>query len=72
MVKLEDILKRLSSVPVSEREALLKDLELLEKMRDVEKARLNFLDFVQRMWPAFIAGTTRSWLMPSRGLRTAP
>jgi len=56
MVKLEDILKRLSSVPVSEREALLKDLELLEKMRDVEKARLNFLDFVQRMWPAFIAG----------------
>ena len=56
MAKLEDILKKLSSLPASEREALLRDLELLDQMKSAEKARLNFLDFVQQMWPAFIAG----------------
>jgi predicted phage terminase large subunit-like protein len=55
-LKYDNLMKRLSSLPVGEREALLKDLELLEQMRSVEKARLNFMDFVQLMWPAFIAG----------------
>jgi len=55
-MKLENILNKLSSIPASEREALLKDLEALERVRSVEKAQTNFLDFVKLMWPGFIHG----------------
>ena len=55
-MKLENILSKLSSIPASEREALLKDLEALERVRSVEKAQTNFLDFVRLMWPGFIHG----------------
>lgn len=34
----------------------MKDLEALERVRSVEKAQTNFLDFVKLMWPGFIHG----------------
>ena len=56
MGKYDSIIAKISQLPLSEQEALLRDLEELEKRKNVEEAQLNFLPFVNQMWPAFIAG----------------
>jgi predicted phage terminase large subunit-like protein len=56
MGKFDSILPKISLLPPDEQQALLRDLEELESKRSVEEAQLNFLPFVRKMWPAFIAG----------------
>lgn len=56
MGQFDHILAKISSLPLVEQEALLRDLEELEQKKAVEEAQLNFLPFVRQMWPAFIAG----------------
>ena len=56
MGKFDNIIAKISSIPLSEREALLRDLEELERVKSVEEAQSNFLPFVRLMWPSFIAG----------------
>jgi predicted phage terminase large subunit-like protein len=52
----DHILSKIASLPVAEQQELLRDLEELDRKKSNEEARLNFLPFVRRMWPAFIAG----------------
>ena len=56
MGKFDSIISKISSLPLSEREALLRDLEALERAKSIEEAQTNFLAFVRLMWPSFIAG----------------
>jgi predicted phage terminase large subunit-like protein len=56
MGKYDHILAKISQLPLSEQEELLRDLEELERKKKIEEAQLNFLPFVEQMWPAFIAG----------------
>tara|TARA_Y100000385_G_C13049410_1_gene619011 strand:+ start:37 stop:1545 length:1509 start_codon:yes stop_codon:yes gene_type:complete len=56
MTKYEDILSRISTLPIEDRAEILKDLELLANVRAKENAKTNFLDFVNLMWPSFISG----------------
>lgn len=56
MGKFDNILSRLSSLPLEEQQALLRDLQELENKKSVEEAQSNFLPFVRMMWPAFVAG----------------
>lgn len=56
MGKFDHILSKISTLPLAEQEALLRDLEELEQKKNVEEAQSNFLPFVRHMWPAFIAG----------------
>ena len=56
MGKYDDIISKISSLPLAEQEALLKDLEELEDKKSVQESRDSFLSFVERMWPAFISG----------------
>lgn len=56
MGKYDNILSKISSLPLAEQEALLKDLEELEDKKSVQDSRDSFMPFVERMWPAFISG----------------
>ncbi len=56
MGKYDHILAKISQLPLAEQEELLRDLEELERKKKIEEAQLNFLPFVEQMWPAFIAG----------------
>ncbi len=56
MGQFDHILAKISSLPLAEQEALLRDLEELEQKKAIEEAQLNFLPFVRQMWPSFIAG----------------
>ena len=56
MGKYDHILAKISQLPLAEQEELLRDLEELERKKKIEEAQLNFLPFVEQMWPSFIAG----------------
>lgn len=55
-IALEDIPKILPLLPESERTVLLAELAKLEELKGREAAQLHFIDFVQKVWPQFIAG----------------
>lgn len=52
----DDILNKLKALPPHEAAELLRDLDELDEIRSKKEAQLNFLPFVRRMWPSFIAG----------------
>jgi predicted phage terminase large subunit-like protein len=56
MNQLQSVQDKIKNLPLSEQEKFLDLLEQYEEAKNKEKARLNFLDFVKMMWPAFIAG----------------
>ena len=47
MGKFDHILSKISTLPLAEQEALLRDLEELEQKKNVEEAQSNFLPFVR-------------------------
>jgi len=55
-VTLEDIPKILHLLPEGEQLKLLEDLDLLYKLQGKELAQVKFMEFVKKVWPAFIAG----------------
>ncbi len=55
-VSLQDIPKILPHLPPHERQILLAELERLEELKDKKAAQEEFIPFVNRMWPTFIAG----------------
>ena len=55
-VTLEDIPKILHLLPEGEQLKLLEDLDLLYKLQGKEQAQVKFMEFVKKVWPAFIAG----------------
>lgn len=55
-LELQLLLKNVHKLPQADQRNILKELEELERLRGVEKAREDFLVFVKRMWPVFIAG----------------
>jgi predicted phage terminase large subunit-like protein len=56
MNQLQSVQDKIKNLPLSEQEKFLDLLEQYEEAKNKEKSRLNFLDFVKMMWPAFIAG----------------
>jgi len=56
MNQLQSVQDKIKNLPLSEQEKFLDLLEQYEEAKNKEKARVNFLDFVEMMWPAFIAG----------------
>lgn len=50
------ILPQIRLLPDAERQNILQLLQTLEAARDRERAQTNFLPFVERMWPEFVAG----------------
>ena len=52
----DEIQKLLGSIPKERQRELLELVHELEEARGREGARENFLPFVRKMWPAFIAG----------------
>jgi predicted phage terminase large subunit-like protein len=55
-VTLKDIPKILHLLPEGEQLKLLEDLDLLYKLQGKELAQVKFMEFVKKVWPAFIAG----------------
>ena len=55
-VELQLLLKHLPKLPEHEKRAILNQLNELARLKDIEKAQTDFLTFVKRMWPVFIAG----------------
>jgi len=55
-VELQLLLKHLPKLPEHEKRAILNQLNELTRIKDIEKAQTDFLTFVKRMWPVFIAG----------------
>ena len=51
-----EILKHLASLPEAQQVELLKLLERYQDAEAIEKARSNFLPFVEATWPGFISG----------------
>lgn len=56
LAELQALLNVLPSLPDSEKRKVYEQLELYEKLHEQEKARLNFLEFVKKVWPLFISG----------------
>jgi hypothetical protein len=56
MGKYDNLLSKISALPASEQEAILKDVEELERLESIEAARVSFIPFVNKMWPSFISG----------------
>jgi len=54
--ELQAILALLPTLPEADMRSLLLDLERYEQAVEREKAQIDFLVFVQRMWPGFISG----------------
>jgi predicted phage terminase large subunit-like protein len=54
--ELNVLLKILPTLPEVEKRKVYQQLETYERIYDREKARINFMEFVKKMWPSFIAG----------------
>jgi len=59
-ISLKDIPQILPMLSLSEQEHLLAQLTKLEELKKQKKARENFIDFVNQMWPTFISGKHHS------------
>jgi len=54
--ELKALLANLHRLPEHQKVRILEDLNTRDEMLEKEKARLNFMEFVIKMWPEFIAG----------------
>jgi predicted phage terminase large subunit-like protein len=54
--ELQLLLKNVHKLPLVDQRNILKELDELERVKGIERAREDFLVFVKRMWPVFIAG----------------
>ncbi len=54
--ELQLLLKNVHKLPLHDQRNILKELDELARLRGIERAREDFLVFVKRMWPVFIAG----------------
>ena len=54
--ELNALLKILPTLPEVEKRKVYQQLETYERIYDREKARINFMEFVKKVWPSFIAG----------------
>ena len=54
--ELHSLLNNLNSIPESDLRRLLEDLSRYEQLKTREDCANNFMDFVIKMWPSFIAG----------------
>lgn len=54
--ELQLLLKHLPKLPEHEKRAILSQLDELARLKSIESAREDFIVFVERMWPVFIAG----------------
>jgi predicted phage terminase large subunit-like protein len=55
-MNLDDVLKKLPHLPIEKQAEVLKLLDEYKGARDREKSQGNFLHYVKKMWPGFIAG----------------
>lgn len=56
MQNLKEVQHKIDQLPPERKAEILELLQELEEAQSREGARENFLDFVNKMWPAFIAG----------------
>jgi predicted phage terminase large subunit-like protein len=54
--ELKSLLQILPQLPDGEKRKVYQQLEAYERMQEQEKARKNFMEFVRKVWPTFIAG----------------
>ena len=55
-ISLRDIPKILPMLSEAEQAKLLEELDLLTQLKTKEEAQVNFMPFVRKVWPTFIAG----------------
>jgi len=54
--ELQSLLAILPSLPDAEKRKVFSQLEQYERIAEQEKAKTNFMEFVHKVWPAFISG----------------
>jgi len=54
--ELKNLYANLGKISEADRRVIFRQLDELYKLKSIEKARDDFLTFVKRMWPVFIAG----------------
>ena len=54
------VMNKISQLPVQQRQEIIGLLEELEEAKAKESSRTDFITFVKRMWPSFIAGRHHS------------
>ena len=54
------VMNKISQLPIEQRQEIIGLLEELEEAKAKESSRTDFITFVKRMWPSFIAGRHHS------------
>ena len=54
------VMSKISQLPIEQRQEIIGLLEELEEAKAKESSRTDFITFVKRMWPSFIAGRHHS------------
>ena len=56
LAELQALLQVLPQLPDGEKRKVFQQLEAYERMQEQEKAKKDFMEFVKKVWPSFIAG----------------